>query len=123
MPASAKSKKERQVRMKAYLVGIDLAKSVFQVQAVTKKGEPILKKKVSRAKLIEVIRQLQPSIVAMEACGGGHYWGRRFRQLGCKVRLIPPQFVRPFVRSNKDDVADADAICAAAMRPNTRFVS
>jgi transposase len=109
--------------MKTYLVGIDLAKNVFQLQAIGKQGNVLLKRKVSRKELIKSVGKLQPTIVAMEACGGAHYWGRRFLELGFKVRLIAPQFVRPFVQSNKNDPADADAICIAALRPNTRFVS
>jgi transposase len=79
-------------------------------------------KRVSRAKLAEAVVQLAPTAVAMEACCGAHYWGRRFRDLGLEVRLIHPKFVRPFVKGAKNDARDAEAICEAALRPSMRFV-
>jgi transposase len=116
-------RKKRQVQMKAYLVGIDLAKNVFQLQAVDKKGNVLKKLRLRRDELLPRVKKLSPQIVAMEACGGAHFWARQFEKAGCKTRLIPPQFVVPFRRSNKDDDADAEAICIAATRPGMHFVS
>lgn len=104
-------------------VGIDLAKNVFQLHGVNEVGETVLTKKLSRKKLPEFITQLQPCLIGMESCGGSNYWGRKFRTMGHDVRLISPQFVKPYVKSNKNDAADAEAICEAVARPNMRFVA
>ena len=82
----------------------------------------ILRKRLSRSKLAEFMAQLTPCIVAMEACGGSHYWARKFQIMGHDIRLISPQFVKPYVKSNKNDMADAEAICEAVQRPTMRFV-
>jgi transposase len=105
------------------VVGIDLAKNSFQVHAVDAAGRKVLGKTLSRHKLKAYLINLPPCKVAMEACAGAHYWGRLLRSYGHKVRLIAPQFVKPFVKSNKNDAADAEAICEAVQRPNMRFVS
>lgn len=104
------------------LVGIDLAKSVFQLQGNDAKGKAMFKKKLSRAELAPFIQQLPLTTIAMEACGGAHFWARKFQGFGHTVRLISPQFVKPFVKGNKNDAADAAAICEAAVRPSMHFV-
>jgi transposase len=104
-------------------VGIDLAKRSFHVYGVDAAGQPVLSKKLTRAQLSAVIANLPPCMVAMEACGSAHYWARTFRRFGHEVRLMAPQFVKPFVKSNKNDAADAEAICEAAQRPTMRFVA
>ncbi len=104
-------------------VGIDLAKRSFHVYAADAHGQRVFSKKLTRARLPGFIAQLPPCIIAMEACGSAHYWARRFRDAGHEVRLIAPQFVKPFVKSIKNDAADAEAICEAVQRPNLRFVA
>lgn len=104
------------------LIAIDLAKNVFQICALSKTGKIEKNKKVSRAKLIDDIRQYEPTTIAMEACYSSHYWARTFEDMGHTVRLIPAQHVKPFVRGNKNDHNDAIAIAEAASRPNMQFV-
>jgi len=104
------------------VMGIDLAKRHFHVHGVDVSGRKVLSKKFSRQKLKEYLVTLPPCVVAMEACMGAHYWARLLRSYGQQVRLIAPQFVKPFVKSNKNDAADAEAICEAVQRPNMRFV-
>jgi transposase len=108
--------------MTVAVLGIDLAKHVFQLHGVDAHGGAVVSKRVSRAKLAETVAQLAPQVVAMEACCGAHHWGRRFRDLGLEVRLIHAKFVRPYVKSAKNDARDAEAICEAALRPHMRFV-
>lgn len=108
--------------MKIATVGIDLAKNVFQVHGVNEHGKCVLKKQLKRSQIIEFFANLQASLVGMEACGGAHYWARRLQTLGHTVRLMAPQFVKPYVKTNKNDAADAEAICEAVARPNMRFV-
>lgn len=107
---------------KVTLLGIDIAKDIFQLHGVDASGKVVFKKKLKRAKLLEFIAQLEPCIIAMEACGGSHYWAREFIKLGHDAKLISPQFVKPFVKTNKNDMNDAEAITEAASRPNMRFV-
>jgi transposase len=104
-------------------LAIDLAKRVFQLHGVNAHGVCVLRRQVRRAQLMRLINQLPPCTVAMEACGGAHEWGRRIQALGHRVRLISPQFVKPFVKGNKTDRNDAEAICEAAQRPGMRFVA
>lgn len=104
------------------VLGIDLAKQSFQIHGVDASGHTVLKRKLSRNKLSVFIAKLPPSLIGMEACGGSHYWVRVFTKLGHTVRLIAPQFVKPFVKSNKNDAVDAEAICEAVQRPSMRFV-
>ena len=108
--------------MNIRLVGIDLAKNIFQVCGVNQAGKVKFNKKVSRQKLREAIGQMEPTTIAMEACYSANYWGREFEKLGHKVQLIPAQHVKPFVRGNKNDANDAVAITEAATRPNIRYV-
>lgn len=108
--------------MTVAVLGIDLAKRVFQLHGVDSRGRAVVARRVSRGKLVETVLQLAPQVVAMEACCGAHHWGRRFRDLGIEVRLIHAKFVRPYVKSAKNDARDAEAICEAAQRPHMRFV-
>ena len=103
-------------------VGLDLAKNVFQVHGADGAGQPVLRKKLRRSQVLEFFSQLPSCVVAMEACGGAHYWGREIGEMGHEVRLIPPAYVKPFVKRQKNDAADAEAICEAAQRPTMRFV-
>ena len=104
------------------VVGIDLAKRVFHVAGMDDRGKIVLRKRLTREALLPFIARLPPVVIGMEACGGAHYWGRRFREHGHTVKLIAPQFVKPYVKSNKNDPADAEAICEAVTRPTMRFV-
>jgi len=96
------------------LIGLDLAKSIFQLHGEDSQGNAVLKKRLTRAQLAEFFAQLEPCIVAMEACGSAHYWARKLTALGHQPKLIPPQYVKPFVKTNKNDAADAAAIATAA---------
>lgn len=104
------------------VVGIDLAKTVFQLHAADERGVTILRKKINRPQLLDFIRNLKPCLIGMEACGGAHHWARKFRSFGHEVKLVSAQFVKPYVKSNKNDQNDAEAICEAVSRPNMRFV-
>jgi transposase len=109
--------------MKVKVIGIDLAKNVFQLHGVDHHGHTVLQKRLSRGKLAEFMAQLPPCLIGIEACGGAHYWARKFASFGHKVRLMNPCFVKPYVKSNKNDFNDAEAICEAVTRPNMRFVA
>ncbi len=102
-------------------VGLDLAKSVFQVHCADKDGRPVLRKKLRRGQVLKFFAGLPPCLIGMEACGSAHYWARELQKLGHEVRLIPPQYVKPFVKTNKNDACDAEAICEALSRPTMRF--
>jgi transposase len=103
-------------------VGLDLAKTAFQVHAVDAKGEVVIARKLTRGRLVAFFAELPRCAVAMEACSSAHHWGRTLIGLGHEVKLIPPAHVKPYVRRNKNDAADAAAICEAAGRPGQRFV-
>lgn len=105
------------------VIAIDLAKNSFQVFAADQSGRKVMNRNMNRQSLKEWMVKQQPCLVAMEACGSAHYWGRLFQTYGHKVKLIAPQFVKPYVKSNKSDVADAEAISEAVQRPGMRFVA
>ncbi len=109
--------------MKLKRIGVDLAKSVFQIHGVDSHEQAVVKKRLKRSQLLDFFRQIEPCIVAMEACGSAHYWARELRKLGHQVRLIAPQFVKPYVKGSKNDANDAEAICEAASRPTMRYVA
>jgi len=104
-------------------LAIDLAKNVFQLHGTDSKGKVILKKKVSRTKLLEFVANLAKCKIYMEACGSANYWGRKFEEMGHKVKLIHPKYVKPYVKRNKNDMNDAAGIAAAARDPEMRFVN
>ena len=102
-------------------IGFDLAKRVFQVHGADGEGRVVLRRKVRRGKVLAFFAGLPSCLVGMEACASAHYWALELQALGHKVRLIPPQYVRPFVKTNKNDATDAEAICEAVTRPTMRF--
>ena len=104
-------------------IGLDLAKNVFQVHGVDRRETVIAKRKLSRKQVREFFEKLSPCLIGMEACASAHYWAREFSRMGHEVRLIPPQFVKPYVKSQKNDANDAEAICEAVGRPSMRFVA
>lgn len=103
-------------------LGIDLAKSVFQLHGVAADGAVVLQKKLRRGAVLDFLGKLEPCLIGMEACATSHYWAREIAALGHEVRLIPPAYVTPYVKRQKNDAADAEAICEAVTRPNMRFV-
>lgn len=104
------------------ILAIDLAKNIFHLHGINEKGKCLLKKKLSRSKLAETIAQLPRTIIAMEACAGANYWARKFIEMGHEVKIIPAQYVKPYVKTNKNDEADAQAIAEAASRAHMHFV-
>jgi transposase len=102
-------------------VGLDLAKSVFQVHGADSDGRPVVRKKLRRGQVLVFFAGLSPCLVGLEACASVHHWARELQALGHDVRMIPPQYVRPFVKTNKNDASDAEAICEALVRPTMRF--
>ena len=108
--------------MKITTIGLDLAKNVIQVHGVDKHGKAVLRKRLRRNQVPTFFANLQACLVGMEACGSAHYWARTIEKLGHRVKLIATQFVKPYVKTNKNDTADAEAICEAVSRPHMRFV-
>ena len=108
--------------MEITTVGVDLAKNVFQVHGMNAHGKTVLRKRLSRGEFLTFFVNLPPCLVAMEACGSSNYWARQLLGVGHDARLISPQFVKPYVKTNKNDFNDAEAICEAATRPEMRFV-
>ncbi len=103
-------------------IGLDLAKSVFQVHGVDESGVAVLRQRLTRARLLKFFAKLPPCLVGMEACASSHHWARELTALGHDVRLMPAQYVKPYVKRGKNDAADAEAICEAVTRPTMRFV-
>lgn len=108
--------------MSVVTIGLDLAKTVFQVHGVDEGGISVLRRKLARADMIAFFTKQPPCVVGMEACSSAHHWARLLAKMGHAVRLIPPQYVKPYVKRNKTDAADAEAICEAVAKPNMRFV-
>ena len=103
-------------------IGIDLAKTVFEIHGVDARDKAVIRKTLRRDEVSRFFANLPPCLIAMEACSGAHYWARSLMEFGHEVRLISPQFVKPYVKTNKSDLNDAEAICEAASRPSMRFV-
>ena len=109
--------------MEARMIGLDLAKNVFQAHGADAAGAVVFRKRLRRSKVLAFFASQPACQVAMEACAGAHYWGRAIGELGHTVRLIPPAYVKPFLKRQKNDAADDEAICEAAQRPTMRFVA
>ena len=103
-------------------IGIDTSKAVFTLHGVDQAGQPVLRTNLRRAQMIPFFKNLPPTEIAMKACASSHHWARLLAALGHTVRLLPPQYVKPFVKRGKNDRNDAEAICEAAGRPSMRFV-
>ena len=108
--------------MQITTVGLDLAKNVFQVHGVNEHGKVVLRKQLRRDQVAAFFANLPACLVGMEACSSAHHWARKLESMGHTARLMAPQFVKPYVKSNKNDAADAEAICEAVSRPSMRFV-
>jgi len=108
--------------MKITTIGIDLAKEVFQIHGVDMHGKVLLRKQLRRSNMTKFFANLDPCLIGMEACGSSHHWARKLGEFGHTVKLMSPQFVKPYVKTNKHDMADAEAICEAVSLPNMRFV-
>jgi transposase len=104
------------------VIGLDVAKNVFQAHGIDEIGNAVLKRKLRRSEILEFVAKLPPAVVGIETCHTAHFWGREIARLGHEVRLMPPQFVKPYVKSQKNDATDAAAICEAVQRPTMRFV-
>ena len=104
-------------------IGLDIAKRVFQAHGADSAGNEVFRKKLARGKVLMFLASQPSCVVALEACGGAHHWGREIAKLGHRVKLIAPKYVKPFVKRQKNDAADAEAICEAAQRPTMRFVA
>jgi transposase len=109
--------------MKITTIGIDLAKIVFQIHGVDERGKVAVRKQLKRAEMSSYFANLAPCLIGMEACSSAHHWARKLEGYGHTVKLMAPQFVKPYVKTNKNDMADAEAICEAVSRPNMRFVA
>src|SRR5512144_1760706 len=103
-------------------IGVDLAKSVFQVHGVDAAGSVVVRRQLRRRRVLPFFERLRPCVVGMEACATAHHWGREIERLGHRVRLMPPRYVKAYVKIQKNDAADAEAICEAVTRPTMRFV-
>jgi transposase len=111
-----------QVMQAIRTIGLDIAKSVFQVHCVDAEGNVVLRRRIKRRYVLAFFQKLSPCLVGIEACASSHYWSRELQALGHKVRLMPPAYVKPYVKRQKNDATDAEAICEAVSRPNMRFV-
>jgi len=110
------------VHMQVSTIGVDLAKNVFQVHGVDSAGKVIVSRQLRRKQVIDFFSKIPPCLVGMEACGTAHYWAREVSKLGHTVRLMPPSYVKGYVKRSENDAADAAAICEAVTRPSMRFV-
>ena len=108
--------------MEITTVGLDLAKNVFQVHAISSTGEVVVRRALRRAQMMPFFSKLAPCLIGIEACGTSHHWARELVRLGHEVRLMPPAYVKPYVKRGKTDAGDAEAICEAVTRPTMRFV-
>ena len=108
---------------KISVVGLDLAKNVFQVHAVNAQGRVVERKQLRRSEVLSWFAKIEPCRIGLEACGGMHYWARKLSELGHTVRPMAARFIKPYLKSNKSDMLDAEAICEAMQRPGMRFVS
>src|SRR2546421_3643514 len=104
-------------------IGLDIAKSIFQVHGIDAEGNVIIRRKLKRRYVLSFFEKLQPCLVGIEACASSHHWSRELRALGHTVRLMPPAYVKPYVKRQKNDMADAEAICEAVTRASMRFVA
>src|SRR3978361_442934 len=104
-------------------IGLDIAKSVFQVHGVDAAGEVVIRRQLKRRSVLAFFQKLPPCLVGIEACASSHHWSRELMALGHTVRLMPPAYVKPYVKRQKNDATDAEAICEAVTRPNMRFVA
>jgi transposase len=103
-------------------IGLDIAKAVFQVHGVDVQGKVLIRRKLKRRYVLAFFQKLQPCLVGIEACATSHHWSRQLKGLGHTVRLMPPAYVKPYVKRQKNDATDAEAICEAVTRANMRFV-
>src|SRR5690349_22356004 len=103
-------------------IGLDIAKSVFQAHGIDAAGQVVIRRQLKRRFVLSFFEKLPPCVVGIEACASSHYWSRELQALGHTVRLMPPAYVKPYVKRQKNDAADAEAICEAVTRPNMRFV-
>jgi transposase len=108
--------------MKITIAGMDLAKNVIHVHGVDARGKAVLSKSLKRSQVLSFFVNVAPCLIGMEACGSAHHWARKLEKLGHTVKRMAPQFVKLYVKTNKNDAADAEAICEAVSRPNMRFV-
>src|ERR1700760_2717249 len=104
-------------------IGLDIAKSVFQVHGVDAAGQVVIRRQLRRQQVVAFFQKLPPCLIGIEACASSHYWARELQAVGHTVRLIPPAYVKPYVKRQKNDAADAEAICEAVTRPTMRFVA
>src|SRR5271168_3218304 len=109
--------------MKITTIGLDLAKSIFQVHGIDATGQVVVRKSLRRAQMLPFFAKLPSCLIGIEACGTSHHWARELIKLGHEVRLMPPAYVKPYVKRGKSDAADAEAICEAVTRPTMRFVA
>jgi transposase len=119
---SSTNKGRGAIHMEIKTLGIDIAKSVFQLHGADASGHTVLRKRLRRNQVLDFMAPLPPCLVGIEACGTSHHWAREISKLGHEVGLIPPAYVMPYVKRQKNDMADAEAICEAVTRPNMHFV-
>jgi transposase len=122
LPLQGRLPRRRNAMNGIAVTGIDLAKNIFQIHGVDGSGKTVVRKQLRRSEMARFFAQLPACLIGMEACYSSHYWARKLTEFGHTVRLMAPQFVRPYVKGNKNDATDAEAICEAVTRPNMRFV-